>query len=283
MKIMLIEAPLLKSLLTLATLIEARDAYTGGHTWRVSQYAARLAEAMNLSRDEVFLIALGGMVHDIGKIAIPDAILNKPEKLNDDEYTKMKQHPLVGVSSLLDHPLSDLLSPMILQHHERHDGKGYPHGKSGEETHLYARIMGIADAFDAMTSSRPYRQGMPQEKALAILTEGTGTQFDPQLTPLFTELGRKGVLAHVLGHSAEGRLLVTCPACGPTLALPSQAKDGDVVCCPNCTGKYQLHQKGDHYEATFTGVLDPGMTAQPDTEQVKEFMQEAPKALWIPG
>ncbi|GGJ33012.1 HD domain-containing phosphohydrolase [Deinococcus roseus] len=283
MKIMLIDEPLLKSVLTLATLIEARDPYTGGHTWRVSQYSVKLAQSMNLSHDEVFLVALGGMIHDLGKIAIPDAILNKPERLTDDEFMKMRQHPIVGVSSMSDHPLADLVRPMIEEHHEKHDGSGYPYGKHGEETNLYARIVSIADAFDAMTSSRPYRKGMPTEKALSILTEGAGTQFDPQLTPLFVDLGKKGVLDHILGHSAEGRLLVGCPACGPILALPKDKGDGDVVCCPNCTGKYRIHRKGDHYEAEFTGVLDPSMTARPDLEEVQDFLKESPRALWIPG
>lgn len=283
MKITLIDEPLLKSVLTLATLIEARDAYTGGHTWRVSQYAVKLAQHINLSQDEVFLVALGGMVHDLGKIAIPDAILNKPEKLSEEEYTKMKQHPVVGVSSMADHPLFALVRPMIEEHHERHDGKGYPHGKTGDQTHLHARIIALADAFDAMTSSRPYRKGMPAEKALSILSEGAGTQFDPELASHFVGLGQKGALDHILGHSAEGRLLVTCPACGPTLALPRKHEEGDVLCCPNCSGKYRLHRKGDHYEAEFTGVLDPGMTAKPDIEQVQDFLKEAPSAVWVPG
>ncbi|GEM46060.1 HD-GYP domain-containing protein [Deinococcus cellulosilyticus] len=283
MKIMLIDEPLLKSVLTLATLIEARDSYTGGHTWRVSQYAVKLAQALNLSHDEVFLIALGGMIHDLGKIAIPDAILNKPDKLTDEEFMKMRQHPVVGVSSMSDHPLADLVRPMIEEHHERHDGTGYPHGKRGEDTHLYARIVAIADAFDAMTSSRPYRKGMGMEKALSILDAGTGTQFDPELTPIFTGLGHKGTLDHILGHSAEGRLMVDCPACGPTLALSRNDRDGDVVCCPNCTGKYRIHRRGDHYEAEFTGILDPGMTPKPDLEQVQDFLKDVPKAVWIPG
>jgi HD-GYP domain-containing protein (c-di-GMP phosphodiesterase class II) len=153
-----IEKPLLKSLVLMASMIEARDAYTGGHLWRVSQYAHQLAEAAGLSAEMAFLSALGGFLHDIGKISIPDDILEKPGRLTESEYDVVKTHPGIGATLIQEHPLGELALAAVHQHHERIDGRGYPDQLQGDQISIFARIVAIADAFDALTSTRPYRK-----------------------------------------------------------------------------------------------------------------------------
>ena len=162
---------LFESLLIMAAVVEARDAYTGGHLWRVSQFSRILALELGLSLQDSLEISLGGFLHDLGKIGIPDAILNKKGKLTEYEYEVIKTHPDIGAKLIELHPLSHFAIEAISYHHERPDGMGYPNGLKKEKIPLVARIVGICDAFDAMTSTRPYREGMPIEKALAILQE----------------------------------------------------------------------------------------------------------------
>jgi len=231
---------LLASLLVMAWVVEARDPYTGGHLWRVSRYAAMLGEAAGLRGAALARVEIGGFLHDLGKIGIPDAILRKPGRLTDEEYEIIRTHPEVGARLLAAHPLAALVRPAVLYHHERSDGQGYPRGLIGEAIPFEARIVGICDAFDAMTSSRPYRAGMPIERALAIITEQLGTQFDPDLGARFIELGRSGALVHVAGHSDDGIPLQNCVMCGPTLVVPREAHAGEHVYCRSCGGEYSL-------------------------------------------
>ncbi len=170
---------------TLVGAIEARDAYTSGHSDRVAMMARRLATQLNLSselRQDIFLC---GLLHDIGKIGVPDRILRKPGRLTEEEFAAIKTHPEIGARLLRGlKPLEKLL-PGVLHHHESVDGSGYPHGLAGEEIPLMARILAVADAYDAMTSDRPYREGMPRKKAESILREGKGTQWDDQVVDAF--------------------------------------------------------------------------------------------------
>jgi HD-GYP domain-containing protein (c-di-GMP phosphodiesterase class II) len=194
-----IDPLLLKSLLIMADIIEARDPYTGGHVWRVSQYSKLLALKAGLSNDDAIRTSIAAYLHDLGKVGIADDILNKTEKLTDTEYAVIKTHPSIGRRLLQDHPLAGMVVDVANQHHERMDGKGYPNGLRGEEISLPARIVSIADAFDAMTSIRPYRKGMSAEIALKILQDGAGSQFDPELVRHMCELGNAGDLEHILG------------------------------------------------------------------------------------
>lgn len=162
---------LLRTLYAMAFVVEARDPYTGGHLWRVSQYAAKLALAAGFSRRDAATVALGGFLHDLGKVGVPEAILNKPASLSDSEYGVIKTHPEVGVRVLIGHPLAPLIDTAVGGHHERMDGRGYPKGLAGASISAEARIVAIADAFDAMTSSRPYRRGMPVEVALEQIVD----------------------------------------------------------------------------------------------------------------
>lgn len=237
---------LLASLLTMAWFVEARDPYTGGHLWRVSRYARLLAEHAGLTHAEVAQIELGGFLHDLGKVGVPDAILRKKDRLSDEEYAVIKTHPDIGLRMLAGHPLAALVRDAVHLHHERPDGKGYPKGLQGEAVPVMARIVGICDAFDAMTSHRPYRPGMPIDQALAILRREKGVQFDEKLTDVFIALGAEGHLDHVLGHSDDGIPLQSCPMCGPTLALRRGLKAGQKIYCRNCAGEFALdtHEGG---------------------------------------
>lgn len=159
--------------------IDAKDPYTCGHSDRVARISVRLAQQLNCETRLVEAIHLSGLLHDIGKIGIDDAVLRKPGKLTDEEYEHIKTHVSVGHKILLDLRKLDEVLPVVLHHHESWDGKGYPGRLGGEDIPFSARIVAVADAYDAMASNRPYRQGMPQEKIESIFRSGAGQQWDP--------------------------------------------------------------------------------------------------------
>jgi putative nucleotidyltransferase with HDIG domain len=170
---------------TLAQALEARDVYTQGHSSRVADAAVLLAREIGLSREEQDTVRLGCLLHDIGKIHIPDAVLQKPGSLSDEEYALMQRHPVVGEQICRPLIFARPCLTVIRHHHERWDGKGYPDRLQGEEISLLARIAAIADAWDAMTTDRPYRKALAAPVAFSILEDGAGTQWDPGLVPLF--------------------------------------------------------------------------------------------------
>jgi hypothetical protein len=258
-----INKPLLKSLLLMADIVEARDPYTGGHVWRVSQFAKLLATKARMPEDDVVRVSIAAYLHDMGKVGIPDQILKKPEALSDDEYAVIKTHPSIGDRLLAGHPLAEMVRAAAAEHHERVDGKGYPNGLQGDQLSPVSRIIAIADAFDAMTSMRPYRKGMPIEKALNILEENAGTQFDAGLVRHMCALGQAGDLAHIVGHTADGIPAVVCPHCGPVIAIPCDTQDGDIVYCRACQGELQLHRVGDTFEAEMMGMTDDPSKLEP--------------------
>jgi HD-GYP domain-containing protein (c-di-GMP phosphodiesterase class II) len=169
----------------LVNAIDAKDAYTRGHSDRVGQMARRLAKQLGLDPDSCERLYMTGLVHDVGKIGVPDEVLRKPDKLTDEEFSLIKQHPEIGFSILKHVTKLAYTLPGVLHHHESFDGKGYPHGLSGEDIPLAGRLLAVIDAFDAMTSCRPYRDGMPVERAERILREGSGTQWDPVMIDAF--------------------------------------------------------------------------------------------------
>lgn len=172
----------------LTAAIDAKDRYTFGHSERVSLVSAQIAAAMGLPSDEVEIIRLSGLVHDVGKIGVPEEILRKPAALTDDEFAQVKKHPEIGANILDGIPQLANVLPGVLHHHERWDGRGYPHGLKGEDIPLHARIIGVADTFDAMSSSRAYRSGMPREKVLRIIAESAGTQLDARVVEAFQRI-----------------------------------------------------------------------------------------------
>ena len=190
----------------LATVVEERDEDTGGHIVRCGDYVYRLIGKMKrldqfsgYSDDYFRNVVLAAPLHDIGKIKIPDSILNKPGRLTDQEYEVIKKHAVYGANiikktiySLENKDYSDVAYNIAKHHHERYDGKGYPDGLSGENIPLEARIMALADVYDALVSDRVYKKAMSKEEALAIIAEGRGTQFDPLLADLFIECANEG-------------------------------------------------------------------------------------------
>ncbi len=171
---------------SLAATIDAKDTYTKGHSAAVSRYAEALARAIDLPADEVERIKLGALLHDIGKIGIPEHILRKSDMLSDDEWAIMKQHPAIGADKVLkpNKSLHDLI-PIVKYHHEHVDGSGYPYGLKGDDIPLSARIVAIADAYHALISDRPYRKGLSVQKACEILKMGAGVQWDKELVRKF--------------------------------------------------------------------------------------------------
>lgn len=272
---------LLQSLFVMSSMVEARDSYTGGHLWRVAQFSRLLAEEAGLSSREVARISVGGFLHDLGKISIPDAILGKAGPLSDDEYEIIKTHPEVGARLLGGHPLAGLAEQAVLSHHETPLGHGYPHGLSHQQIPLDARIVGICDAFDAMTSTRPYRQRMPIEKALSIIDSELGKQFDREYGELFLTLGRQGVLDHIVGYSEPGIPVQACPICGPTIVVTRKHRSGDHLFCRNCGGEAILDHSGDDIRIRPTGRTGRPAELEPevDLDLIAELVKECSRHL----
>ncbi len=173
---------------TLARAIDAKDRYTNGHSQRVAKYAAEIAKRMGKDADYQEKIYRAGLLHDIGKIHIPDAIINKPARLTEEEFAYIKLHPVSGFYILRDIQGNDMIAQGAKWHHERYDGNGYPNGLVGEDIPEVARIIGVADAYDAMTSNRSYRQVMPQEKVRGEIEKGKGFQFDPKVADVMLQM-----------------------------------------------------------------------------------------------
>lgn len=189
----------------LAEAIEKRDPYTGGHTKRVTEFSLAIAEYMGLSEKEKFTLKLAAILHDIGKIGIEDSVLRKQARLTEEEYAKMRMHPVIG-AEILKHieQLKDVLLG-TLYHHERYDGRGYPEGLKDGEIPLIARIIAVADTFDAMTSDRPYRKALPDKVALEELIKNKGTQFDPDVVDAFVKAFKDGKIISATKRKEEGK------------------------------------------------------------------------------
>jgi diguanylate cyclase (GGDEF)-like protein/PAS domain S-box-containing protein len=174
----------LRSVLAIAAALDERDPYTHAHSSTVAGYAAGIASRLGLNGDRLEDIRIAGLLHDVGKVGVPDAILRKAGALTDEEWVEMRRHPEIG-ARILAHPGLSQVREWVLHHHERPDGHGYPHGLAGEEIPLEARILAVADAYEAMTSDRPYRRALPLEVAGAELLAGRGTLFDPLVVDAF--------------------------------------------------------------------------------------------------
>lgn len=170
---------------TILKALDVKDNYTFGHSMRVAYFSLVTGAEAGLSADEMRELELSAIFHDIGKIGTPDAVLNKPSRLSEEEFMIMKQHPEKSFEILQDFPHFEKIAANARLHHERYDGKGYPLGLKGEEIPTAARIILIADTFDAMTSTRPYRKGLAYEVAFEELIQFSGTQFDPNLVKMF--------------------------------------------------------------------------------------------------
>ena len=249
---------LLRSLLAMAWFVEARDPYTGGHLWRVSRFSRLVAERAGMDERWAARAMVGGFLHDLGKIGVPDAILRKPDRLTDDEYEVIKTHPDLGARLLSGHPMAELVVDAVRLHHERPDGLGYPLGLQLDRIPKISAIVSVCDAFDAMTSHRPYRAGMPEAKALEIIKSEMGRQFHSVYAQALLDLGQAGELRHVIGHSEQGIPLYRCTQCGPTLVLTAKSKEQDRIFCRNCASEYIVVE-----QAGGLGVEPTGHMGQP--------------------
>jgi putative nucleotidyltransferase with HDIG domain len=197
---------LVQTVVAFSQIIELRDPATAGHAQRVTDYALLLADELHLSETDHDYLRIGAPLHDIGKIGIDDAVLRKTGKLTPEEFEYMKQHTVKGAALLRTLPGLDIVLPIVRNHHERWDGSGYPDRLAGTDIPFLARLMAVVDSFDAMTTNRPYRAGLPMEQALAEIERGVGSQFDPECARAFLatrlavqkHLERQGTLAGTL-------------------------------------------------------------------------------------
>ena len=185
-----LEKAYMESIETLRYTVEAKDPYTKGHSDRVAAYSVLIGKKMGLSEEDLRTLMIGGLFHDIGKIGVPDSILRKPDRLTDEEYSEIKNHPSIGAHILAPATIFQEIIPIVKHHHEKYDGKGYPSQLAGEEIPLFARIAAVADTFDAMTSKRTYRDELPLDVVIAEIERCKGTQFDPQVADAFLDILR---------------------------------------------------------------------------------------------
>ena len=183
-----LESAYMETIEILRFTVEAKDAYTRGHLDRVSAYSVLIGEALGLSEDDLKTLKIGGLFHDIGKIGIPDSILLKTDKLDDEEYSEIKNHPAIGAHILSNATIFKDIIPIVKHHHERFDGHGYPGKLKGEEIPYLARIATVADSFDAMTSKRSYRDSLPIDVVKEEIKKNSGTQFDPEIAEVFLKI-----------------------------------------------------------------------------------------------
>ncbi len=195
-------------LMALTRAIEAKDKYTKGHSSRVAKYSKMLAARMGKSEEEQELIYNVALLHDVGKIRVPEEIINKPGKLEPEEFAFIQLHTVAGYNILKDIPENELLVQGAKFHHERYDGKGYPNGLSGENIPEMARIIAVADAYDAMASNRSYRQALPQEVVRSEIEKGIGTQFDPEFAKLMLQIIDEDVDYELREHEKMDRTIL---------------------------------------------------------------------------
>ena len=193
----------LQTMTTIANIMDARDSYTEGHSQRVSAYSVCLAKEFGFTGEALDNLRKIALLHDIGKVAVSDLVLNKPGRLTAEEFSAMKQHTVVGSEIISNVKTIPDLYEGVRYHHERYDGRGYPEGLEGENIPYVARIIAVADAYDAMTSTRVYRKLLPDEQVLAELERGAGTQFDPVIAGKIIELIKTGKLRNLSPDISE--------------------------------------------------------------------------------
>lgn len=236
------------TLVALANAVELRDHYTIGHTWRVTNFALAVAREIGWEGDKLKECEMGGVLHDVGKIAVEDAVLRKPSRLTDEEFDKIKVHPEAGARLMQDIPFLHPLIPYALYHHERFSGGGYPFGIAGEDIPIEGRVVAVADAFDAMTSSRPYRKGLDPEVAIAEIEKGKGTQFDPNCAEALIKCYRQGKINQILqDYHEKDKKSIACSFCSTFIKIPEAAVPGNVFECNVCHRKIRLMEENDVY------------------------------------
>lgn len=223
------------TLTAIANAVELRDHYTIGHTWRVTHFSLEIAKILGWSEAKLEEVYMGGVLHDVGKIAVDDAILRKTAPLTDEEFEKMKLHPVKGAELLRDITLFQPIVPYCLYHHERYDGKGYPYGLKGKNIPPEGRLVAVADTFDAMTSNRPYRKGMDPEVAIERIMESKGTQLDPEYADALVEAYNTGRIHSIIQdfYKRDKRSL-SCPFCSTHIKIGEEIQINSEFMCPVC-------------------------------------------------
>lgn len=178
------------SIRTFVAIADAREGYRNGHSERIRAYAAAAARELVLPDRQVAILEVAALLHDIGCIGVPESILSKPEPLTSEEWRVIRNHPLLGISIVRHAPQMEAVVPIILQHHERYDGQGYPNRLRGTDTHVLAQILAIAESYEAMTRQRPYRRALTHEEAIAELHRGAGTQYHPMIVEVFIKAAK---------------------------------------------------------------------------------------------
>jgi putative nucleotidyltransferase with HDIG domain len=191
------------TLTAFARAIDAKSPWTAGHSERVTATAIKLGQELGLPENEIDILHAGGLLHDVGKIGIPVELLDKPAALTPEERLQIQEHVLIGVRILKPIRSFEDCLPIVREHHERFDGKGYPYGVAGESISLHGRIFAVADVHDALISDRPYRKGMLPERVMTIMREGSGTQFDPRVVDAFFRVTLREEAARPAGESME--------------------------------------------------------------------------------
>ncbi|MGI9534020.1 MAG: HD-GYP domain-containing protein [Thermodesulfobacteriota bacterium] len=274
-----VDPNLLNSLLVLGTIIEAKDPFTGGHVWRVAEYSKLIAEKAGLSKQECFKAYISGYVHDIGKVGIPDNILNKTMSLTKDEYEIIKTHTTIGGEILRAHPLAPIVRDSVVHHHERIDGNGYPDGLVGTRIDFITKIVAVADTFDALTSVRPYKEIIPSEKAIYLLNGQKDKRFDDKLVSLLIDAVENNELDQVIGHSWHFRPLISCHQCGPVISVNTDKKNGDLISCNVCHGKYKLHTNDNVFELEYLEDQSTVVTSEIDYNQISQIVDTFPEDI----
>jgi putative nucleotidyltransferase with HDIG domain len=244
------------SLRAISAALDAKDTYTHGHSFRVTQYSLAIAHQLELSAADINDLEIGGMLHDIGKIGIPESILQKPGKLTAEEYGVVKSHPMRGYRMLMTLPGMESVLRIVRHHHERTDGSGYPDGLCGEQIPLLARVLSVADAYDAMTSNRTYRAAMSHAAAVIEVQRNAGTQFDPQMVKAFIGLREMAEVRQVLEQAPD--LPAFSPAVLATQRMLTQAEPelrqlaGVISSDQAMTGKVLRLVNSAHYSLSRT-------------------------------
>lgn len=255
------------TLIVLANAIELRDHYTVGHTWRVTHFAVEVARKLGWDEDKLRECEMGGILHDVGKIGIPDAILGKPGGLTDEEFAMMKVHPERGARMLQDVPSLVPLIPYALYHHERWDGAGYPFGLAGENIPIEGRVIAVADTYDAMTSNRPYRKGMAPEVAIEEIQRKSGIQFDPACVLAIVESYNDGSLNKVMQnyYEKDGRSFA-CPFCSTFIRVPDHVQANDEIHCSVCHRRILLLFRNEAFYGELLPETEGELVRSTDSE-----------------
>lgn len=264
----------LESLFMTAAVVEARDAFSSGHLWRVSQMTKMLGIQMHLNRQTALEYSIAAYLHSIGKIGVPEHILNKPGKLTSDEYEIVKTHPKIAREMLSHHPLAPMVLESIANACETPSGLGYPAASTTAPEG--ARLIAICVAYDAMTSARAYRKAITPEEALEVVRKERGRQFDGDCVDAFVEMHAEGEINSFIGCSEPGVSLLTCGQCGPTLAISHIFKPGERLACRACKIEYEVKGSSGHLHAEPTGnkATADEISPKADARFIDEYVKE---------